>query len=164
MKSPIFRTYEVFTIISEILWTRKIENAVTSPFTGRTLWTRENAEWLHVDTDSGTVIRDVYLGTDRLTEGVLGIRRTAPKVSVHMPAKGTLGIRSVAPEFRTCDATKQLFRTRRNRSSSRKRPLHLWARTQCTTECPRVCLIRSPEASGMVRMYRPVCTIRYCVP
>ena len=105
MKSPIFCTYEVFTIISEILWTRKIENAVTSPFTGRTLWTRENAEWHHVDTDSGTVIRDVYLGTDCLTEGVLGIRRTAPKVSVHMPAKGTLGIRSVAPEFRTCDAT-----------------------------------------------------------
>ena len=51
-----------------------------------------------MDTDSGTVIRDVYLGTDRLTEGVLGIRRTAPKVSVHMSAKGTLGIRSVAPD------------------------------------------------------------------
>ena len=136
MKSPIFRTYEVFTIISEILWTRKIENAVTSPFTGRTLWTRENAEWHHVDTDSGTVIRDVYLGTDRLTEGVLGIRRTAPKVSVHMPAKGTLGIRSVAPEFCTCDATKQLFRTRRNRSFSRKRSVHLWARTRCTFSVP----------------------------
>ena len=54
----------------------------------------------------GTGIRDVYLGTDRLTEGVLGIRRTAPKVSAHMLAKGTLGIRSVAPEFCTCGATR----------------------------------------------------------
>ena len=47
----------------------------------------------------GTWIRDVFLGTERLTEGVLGIRRTAPKVSVHLPSKGTLGIRSVAPEL-----------------------------------------------------------------
>ena len=135
-KSPIFRTYEVFTKSRLVPCPRKIRNVDVTPFTGRTLWTRENAEWHHVDTDSGTVIRDVYLGTDRLTEGVLGIRRTAPKVSVHMPAKGTLGIRSVSPEFRTCDATKQLFRTRRNRSFSRKRPVHLWARTRWSPSVP----------------------------
>lgn len=135
-KSPIFRTYEVFTKSRLVPCPRKIRNVDLTPFTGRTLWTRENAEWHHVDTDSGTVIRDVYLGTDRFTEGVLGIRRTAPKVSVHMPAKGTLGIRSVAPEFRTCDATKQLFRTRQNRVSSRKRPLHLWARPICPSSVP----------------------------
>ena len=119
-KSPIFRTYEVFTKSRLVPCPRKIRNVDVTPFTGRTLWTRKNAEWHHVDTDSGTGIRDVYLGTDRFTEGVLGIRRTAPKVSVHMLAKGTLGIRSVAPEFRTCDATKQLFRTRRNRLLSRR--------------------------------------------
>lgn len=109
MKSPIFRTYEVFAKSRFVPCPRKIRNVDVTPFTGRTLWTRENAEWHHVDTDSGTVIRDVYLGTDRFTEGVLGIRRTAPKVSVHMFTKGTLGIRSVAPEFGTCDATKPRF-------------------------------------------------------
>lgn len=74
MKSPIFRTYEVFTKSRLVPCPRKIRNVDVTLFTGRTLWTRENAEWHHVDTDSGTVIRDVYLGTDRLTEG--GARNT----------------------------------------------------------------------------------------
>ena len=54
VKSPIFRTYEVFTKSRLVPCPRKIRNVDVTPFTGRTLWTRENAEWHHVDTDSTT--------------------------------------------------------------------------------------------------------------